>query len=87
MAPFRGEGGCQAMWDSLNLARAIESMDKTDKSSMKTLLKEYQDEMLQRGREAAELSDKGLDSGVDESSSRVVGGVPIGPLPKETITI
>ncbi|KAK8129710.1 hypothetical protein PG999_002090 [Apiospora kogelbergensis] len=62
MTPFRGEGGCHAMQDALNLARALAAIeDKNDVASIKTILGGYQKEMLKRGSEAARLSDTQLD--------------------------
>ena len=49
MTPFRGEGGNHAIQDGLNLARAIARYEELD---VPELLKEYEKEMLRRGREA-----------------------------------
>jgi 2-polyprenyl-6-methoxyphenol hydroxylase-like FAD-dependent oxidoreductase len=57
----RGEGGNQAMQDSLNLARALA---KSTSDNLLQNLKEYQDEMLERGGKATRASRAAaLDSG------------------------
>ncbi|KAK8039631.1 hypothetical protein PG993_008042 [Apiospora rasikravindrae] len=82
MTPFRGEGGCHAMQDALNLARALASIeDKTDTESIKSILGAYQKEMLKRGSEAARLSDTQLD---EEDRPR---GMFMQPLPKDQVVI
>jgi 2-polyprenyl-6-methoxyphenol hydroxylase-like FAD-dependent oxidoreductase len=53
MTPFRGEGGNNALQDSLNLARAIA---KSEPSKILASVKEYQDEMLDRGSKAVKAS-------------------------------
>lgn len=81
MTPFRGEGGCHAMQDGLNLARAVASIqDKEDAESIKTVLGAYQKEMLKRGSKAAQLSDTQL----DEERPR---GMFVQPLPKDQVVI
>lgn len=86
MPPFRGEGGCQAIDDALKLARAIESMDKNDINSIKSVMDAYQREMLERGGKAARASAAVLQSEFD-ASERVVGGKPIQELPKDKIVL
>ncbi|KAK8086462.1 FAD-dependent monooxygenase cctM [Apiospora phragmitis] len=81
MTPFRGEGGCHAMQDALNLARALASIeDKNDAESIKTILGAYQKEMLKRGSEAARLSDTQL----DQPRRR---GMFVQPLPSDPVVI
>ncbi|KAK6844479.1 monooxygenase [Apiospora arundinis] len=81
MTPFRGEGGCHAMQDALNLGRALAAIeDKNDIASIKTILGGYQKEMLKRGSEAARLSDTQL----DEPRPR---GMFVQPLPSDPIVI
>jgi len=86
MPPFRGEGGCQAIEDALKLARAIESMGKSDTDSIKIVMSSYQREMLERGGKAARASASVLDGEVDPSE-RVVGGESIRELPKTRIIL
>jgi 2-polyprenyl-6-methoxyphenol hydroxylase-like FAD-dependent oxidoreductase len=86
MPPFRGEGGCQAIDDALKLARAIEAMDKTNISSIRTLMHSYQREMLERGRKAAKLSADVLQDNRDPSE-RVVGGQRVEILPRDKVVI
>ncbi|KAK6079469.1 early conidial development-2 [Seiridium cupressi] len=56
MTPFRGEGGCNAMQDALQLARALRTINKPDKEHIASVLGPYQEKMLERGSEAARLS-------------------------------
>ncbi|KAK8052961.1 FAD-dependent monooxygenase cctM [Apiospora saccharicola] len=42
MTPFRGEGGCHAMKDGLDLARAICSVDQDDEEGLRAALDAYQ---------------------------------------------
>lgn len=86
MPPFRGEGGCHAMQDALNLARAVETMDKADRASVVEGLGAYQEEMLARGAKATRLSATQFEQDMD-ANSRVVAGRPLEVLPQETITI
>lgn len=86
MPPFRGEGGCHAMQDALNLARAVERMDKMDRASVVEGLRAYQEEMLARGNQAVRLSAVQFDEEMD-ANSRVVAGRPLEMLPRETIVI
>lgn len=86
MPPFRGEGGCQAIEDALKLARAIESMDKSDIGSIKSIMSSYQSEMLERGGRAARASASVLDGEIDPAE-RVVGGESIRELPKEKVVL
>ncbi|MCJ1353666.1 MAG: hypothetical protein MMC33_003653 [Icmadophila ericetorum] len=60
MTPFRGQGGNEAIKDSLNLARAIAKSTKTD---FLPALKEYQEEMLVRGGEAVIKSREAIADG------------------------
>jgi 2-polyprenyl-6-methoxyphenol hydroxylase-like FAD-dependent oxidoreductase len=75
MPPFRGEGGCQAIDDALKLARAIEAMDKTNISSIRTFMDSYQREMLERGGKTAKFSAEVLQGNRDLSERFVVGQV------------
>ncbi|KAF2967000.1 hypothetical protein GQX73_g6577 [Xylaria multiplex] len=85
MTPFRGEGGFHALSDALNLARAIGKIDKDDIENIKEVFDPYQVQMLERGREAAKLSEEAF------SRKREVGGTefymawgrPMRPLPDE----
>ncbi|KAI1331017.1 putative monooxygenase [Xylariaceae sp. FL0255] len=85
MPPFRGEGAFHAVTDALNLARAIATVDKDDTASIKAAFGPYQEEMLERGREAAKASEMNF------SVKREVGGSnpiiawrrPVGLLPEE----
>lgn len=86
MPPFRGEGGCHAMQDALNIARAVEKMDKSDRASIVEGLRAYQEEMLARGALATRLSATQFNEEMD-ANSRVVAGRPLEVLPQETITI
>ncbi|KAH6677024.1 hypothetical protein F5X68DRAFT_278183 [Plectosphaerella plurivora] len=86
MPPFRGEGGCQAMEDALQLARAIEAMDKTDIKSIRSTMDSYQREMLERGGKAARLSAEVLQDG-KSPADRVVGGVGVQVLPRDEIVV
>lgn len=86
MPPFRGEGGCQAIDDALKLARAIETMDKTDSGSIRSLMDSYQREMLERGGKAARLSAEVLQDNRD-TSKRVVGGENVRILPRDEIVV
>ena len=57
----RGEGGNHALQDALNLARALA---KAEMGTVLPRLKEYQNEMLERGREAVQNSRRAtLDDG------------------------
>lgn len=49
----RGEGGCHAIQDALNLGRALSSSSKEDVTAA---LPNFQKEMLQRGNEAVQRS-------------------------------
>lgn len=86
MPPFRGEGGCQAMEDALQLARAIQAMDKTNVKSIRSTMDSYQREMLERGGKAARLSAEVLQDG-RSPSERVVGGVGVQVLPRDEIVV
>ncbi|KAI0966546.1 putative monooxygenase [Xylaria arbuscula] len=85
MTPFRGEGGYHAISDALNLARAIGKIDKDNIENIKEVFGPYQVEMLERGREAAKLSEEAF------AKKRVTGGPefytawgrPMRPLPEE----
>ncbi|KAK9778047.1 putative FAD-binding domain-containing protein [Seiridium cardinale] len=56
MTPFRGEGGCHAMEDAVQLARALRTINRPDKEHIASVLGAYQEKMLERGSEAAYLS-------------------------------
>ncbi|KAI0145111.1 putative monooxygenase [Xylariaceae sp. FL1272] len=85
MPPFRGEGAYHAITDALNLARAIDKVDKDDVESITAVFGPYQEEMLTRGAVAAKASEANF------AKKREVGGKdplyawgrPIGPLPDE----
>ncbi|KAH8157261.1 hypothetical protein CIB48_g10982 [Xylaria polymorpha] len=87
MTPFRGEGAFHAISDALNLARAIGKVDKGNLEGIKELFGPYQQEMLERGKEAAGLSEEAF------AKKREVGGGdfytawrrPMGLLPEEDI--
>jgi 2-polyprenyl-6-methoxyphenol hydroxylase-like FAD-dependent oxidoreductase len=74
------------MDDALKLARAIEAMDRTDVSSIKTFMDSYQREMLERGGKAAKLSADVLQDN-RHPSERVVGGRGVQLLPRDKIVI
>ncbi|KAJ8129759.1 hypothetical protein O1611_g3873 [Lasiodiplodia mahajangana] len=85
MTPFRGEGGFHAISDALNLARAIGEIEKDDVENIKRVFGAYQTQMLERGNEAAKLSEATF------AKKREVGGAefysawgrPMGLLPEE----
>ncbi|KAK9787349.1 putative FAD-binding domain-containing protein [Seiridium cardinale] len=52
----RGEGGCHAIQDALSLARALTRINKYDDQGIKAIVGCYEKEMLERGAEAARLS-------------------------------
>ncbi|OTB17665.1 hypothetical protein K445DRAFT_309857 [Daldinia sp. EC12] len=56
MGPFRGEGGVHALRDALNLSKAIAQIKSNDTDEIKSLLGSYQEEMLERGLQAARAS-------------------------------
>ena len=69
------------MQDALNLGRALAGIeDRDDVASIQTILRGYQKEMLQRGSEAARLSDTQL----DEPRPR---GMFVQPLPSDPVII
>lgn len=74
------------MDDALKLARAIEAMDKTDTSSIKTFMDSYQREMLEVGSKAAKLSADVLQDN-RHLSERVVGGQAVQLLPRDKIVV
>ncbi|KAI0420493.1 putative monooxygenase [Xylaria grammica] len=85
MTPFRGEGGFHAISDALNLARAIGKIDKDDIENIKEVFGPYQVNMLERGKEAARLSEEAFSVKREVGSSEfyMAWGRPMGPLPDE----
>ncbi|KAF2759302.1 FAD/NAD(P)-binding domain-containing protein [Pseudovirgaria hyperparasitica] len=73
MTPFRGEGGCQAIRDALNLARVLIQSDDAD---LLANLDAYQVEMLQRGGEAVRRS-RGAGSGEQDAGERMAWGTKL----------
>ncbi|KAH8646291.1 hypothetical protein BX600DRAFT_555971 [Xylariales sp. PMI_506] len=84
MTPFRGEGGVHALKDAMNLAKVIEKMDKHDELGMKRILVQYQEEMLARGGDAAQLSRDAFKEAAEAKGPvpRWVGGRLAAPLPQ-----
>ncbi|KAK8013894.1 FAD-dependent monooxygenase [Apiospora arundinis] len=89
MTPFRGEGGCHAMKDGLNLARTIATIDKGDEQNLRKALGEYQEEMIKRGCGAAAASSKEYTTAIDHEKpdSRAVRGVAMVALPQERVVL
>ncbi|KAK6846368.1 monooxygenase [Apiospora arundinis] len=89
MTPFRGEGGCHAMKDGLNLARTISTIDKGDEQNLRKALGEYQEEMIKRGCGAAAASSKEYTTAIDHEKpdSRAVRGVAMVALPQERVVL
>lgn len=89
MTPFRGEGGCHAMKDGLDLARAIGNVDKDDDQALRAALDAYQKEMLERGCGAAAASSKEYSGEIDfeKPQSRSLAGQPMVALPMERVVI
>ncbi|KAI8624184.1 putative monooxygenase [Xylariaceae sp. FL1651] len=89
MTPFRGEGGSQAMMDAVRLGEALVKCDKFDTDSIKGLLGPYQDEMLQRGGEAAKFSQLqyALERNPGAAKDRMIAGHLIEPLPEKPISV
>ncbi|KAK8084489.1 monooxygenase [Apiospora hydei] len=89
MTPFRGEGGCHAMKDGLNLARAIDKIDKDNDQSLREALDEYQKEMIKRGCGAAAMSSKEYTTAIDHEKpdSRAVAGMAMVALPQERVVL
>ncbi|KAI0906005.1 putative monooxygenase [Ustulina deusta] len=85
MTPFRGEGGFHAISDALNLARAIGKIDKDDIENIKEVFGAYQVEMLERGRQAAKLSEEALSKKRELGAAEFYSawGRPMGLLPDE----
>ncbi|KAI1260420.1 hypothetical protein F5Y18DRAFT_420068 [Xylariaceae sp. FL1019] len=85
MPPFRGEGAYHAITDALNLARAIDKVDKDNVESIKAVFGPYQDEMLTRGAMAAKASEANFAKKreVGSKDPMYAWGRPIGPLPDE----
>lgn len=77
------------MQDSLNLARAIASIDLNDEQGWKKTIGDYQREMLARGSNAARLSHGAFDVETlrGERGAPYIWGHPAGPLPEETVTL
>ncbi|KAJ8122869.1 hypothetical protein ONZ43_g1042 [Nemania bipapillata] len=86
MTPFRGEGGFHAISDALNLARAIGSIDKEDIKNIKEVFGRYQVQMLERGCEAAKLSEEAFAKKRDAGGAEfyTAWGRAMGPLPEES---
>lgn len=74
------------MQDALNLARAIDRMDKGNLQSKNMILAEYQEEMLERGGRAAMLSDKQFERKI-ESETHALGGKQVKVVSQESIVI
>jgi hypothetical protein len=68
------------MDDVLRFARAIEAMDKTDISSIRTSMDSYQREMLERG--GKEMLQQN-----HNPSERVVGGQAVQILPRDEVVV
>ncbi len=81
----RGEGGFHAISDALNLARAIGKIDKDDIENIKEVFGAYQVEMLERGRQAAKLSEEALSKKRELGAAEFYSawGRPMGLLPDE----
>lgn len=89
MTPFRGEGGCHAMKDGLDLARAISRIDNGDEQGLRAALDAYQQAMLERGCGAAAASSKEYAGEIDfeKPESRSLAGQPMVALPQERVVI
>ncbi|KAI0506468.1 putative monooxygenase [Xylaria bambusicola] len=85
MTPFRGEGGYHAISDALNLAKAISKIDKDNIESIKEVFDPYQAKMLERGREAAKLSEEAFSKKREVGSTEFyyAWGRRMSPLPEE----
>ncbi|KAL7621329.1 hypothetical protein AAE478_008650 [Parahypoxylon ruwenzoriense] len=86
-AHFRGEGGFHALLDALKLGKALAGIQRNDGDIIKRVLGDYQDEMLERGSKAAAWSSIAFDESWKDAGPRIVWGLPVVPLPEETITL
>ncbi|ETS75732.1 hypothetical protein PFICI_12676 [Pestalotiopsis fici W106-1] len=89
MTAFRGEGGYHAMRDAIMLSKAITKMEKLDFENIKDVLGQYQHEMLERGREAARLSQmqNALEGNQTGSGGRLIAGHPVVVLSENPLDI
>ncbi|KAK6220661.1 hypothetical protein LQW54_002106 [Pestalotiopsis sp. IQ-011] len=89
MTAFRGEGGYHAMRDAIMLSKAITKMKKHDMEHIKNTLGHYQEEMLERGREAARLSQmqNALEGNQTGSGGRLIAGHPVVVLSEKPLNI
>ncbi|KAK7942446.1 FAD-dependent monooxygenase cctM [Apiospora aurea] len=89
MTPFRGEGGCHAMKGGLNLARAIDKIDKGSDQNLREPLDEYQKEVIKRGCGAAAMSGKEYTTAIghEKPDSRAVAGMAMVALPQERVVL
>lgn len=78
----RGEGASLAIKDALALGKAIATCNSTGSASVNSALKAYQEEMLERGSEAARFSQLryALENSPGAAPERMVVGHKIGPL-------
>ncbi|KAI0010893.1 putative monooxygenase [Xylariaceae sp. FL0662B] len=89
MPSFRGEGGFHALLDALKLGKAIANIHSNSDETITKVLGDYQDEILDRGSKASAWSSIAFDESWygENAGPKIVWGLPVVPLPEETITL
>ncbi|KAI1875059.1 uncharacterized protein JN550_002488 [Neoarthrinium moseri] len=85
MTPFRGEGGCHAITDALNLSKVLGKIEKGENGDIAAAIEGYHAEVLERGSNAV-LSSRNAHKTMGQKPP-VGWGYTVVPIPEERIVL